>query len=257
MSGFRYHCPKCGSSNIYVRDEPPVSWLHQIIQTSTLFSCKNCGKQLSGDRAKDELHRQKAAWQSVSTLDNYVTAAEASREAALKKLEDFKASSQARVTSWAEKAQEILAAADQRRASLRRLTPEYKNAMNLFSLDAITLERLSEEIGEQRTTASISTRLNMAEQTWNHMCILQETIKELELTCQQVETVQPEPVVEAKPETRVSRVKIQLPDLETMSIDALRKYATHELGVPRASKIPGGKPALLKACREAIQAQGV
>lgn len=43
------------------------------------------------------------------------------------------------------------------------------------------------------------------------------------------------------------------PDLESMSLDALRKYATHVLKVERASKIPGGKPVLLDICRKVIE----
>jgi len=46
---------------------------------------------------------------------------------------------------------------------------------------------------------------------------------------------------------------VQTSTIESMSLEALRKYATHVLKVERASKIPGGKPVLLDICRKAME----
>ncbi len=46
--------------------------------------------------------------------------------------------------------------------------------------------------------------------------------------------------------------KQDTPDFTTMSLDALRKYAVHELHIVGASKIPGGKDALIKVMKEYV-----
>ncbi len=49
----------------------------------------------------------------------------------------------------------------------------------------------------------------------------------------------------AAPEVWRQFNSLTIPALQQQTLGNLRKYATHVLGVPRASKIPGGKPALL------------
>lgn len=268
-------CPKCSSNNVEVRRER-TGWS----TGETAFHCRSCGKVLYGKFADEEVQRQRDAWQEQKARDEVVSRA-------LRKFPSnlFQHNDQARAFVEGH-INDMKALREEVESNLkvvarfvgdapvrlhRKPSDVAQGQLNLVNLDKQKILRIFDEMSRLLRKAVESGNAAVVAKAKGRFGELYDSFLSVKASQERCMTrfnealgddpTLPRPVpvqkiVEGKrpPQVKVSRPAETAPSdgLESKSLEYLRKYASNELGIVGASKIPGGKAALLERIRSVL-----
>ena len=271
---FQIQCPKCQSQNVEIRRER-TGWS----TGETVVHCRACGKVLYGKPAEEEVRRQKTSWERQQAREEVVRSASRKlppnllwKESQAKEFVDNHISNMEKDWEEVSNTLEVVSLFEKEAPVLLRRRPSEvaQGQMNLVRLDRMKIQRIFDEmtrlldVAVEKREVSLVAKvrakyIDLKESFARVKEVVDRCVAKFHATLANTPEVPGTPSVEKTPGItegkRPSQVKITKPmqplpeksleDLGNMTLADLRKYACHNLGIVGASKIPGGKKALL------------